>query len=61
VRHELVGGRVYAMSGGTGRHDLAAQLLYEMLVDEARTRRCRTFVGNRLLRTPRRVPPTTRT
>ena len=26
-RHELVGGRVYAMAGGSERHDLAAGLL----------------------------------
>jgi Uma2 family endonuclease len=52
VRHELVGGRVYAMAGGTDRHDLAAQLLYEMLVVDARRRGCRSFIGNRLLRTP---------
>ena len=30
-RHELVGGRVYAMAGGSERHDLAAGLLYELL------------------------------
>lgn len=40
------------MAGGTERHDLAAQLLYETVVGEARLRRCRTFVGNRLLRSP---------
>lgn len=30
-RHELVGGRIYLMAGGTERHDLAAGLLYELL------------------------------
>ena len=49
ARSELVGGRVYAMSGGTERHDLAAQLLYERFVAGARPKGCRTFVGNRLL------------
>lgn len=49
-RHELVGGRVYAMAGGTERHDLTAQALYERLVAGARPAGCRTFHGNRLLR-----------
>jgi Uma2 family endonuclease len=50
-RHELVGGRVHAMSGGTERHDLIAGLIYEALVPGARAKGCRTFMGNRLLRT----------
>lgn len=49
-RHELVGGRVYAMSGGTERHDLTAQAMYERLVGGARQGGCRTFHGNRLLK-----------
>jgi Uma2 family endonuclease len=52
VRHELVGGRVYAMAGGTERHDLTAQALWEALVPGARADGCRAFVGNRLLKTP---------
>jgi Uma2 family endonuclease len=51
-RHELVGGRVYVMAGGTERHDLAAQALWETLVAGARTNGCRAFIGNRLLKTP---------
>jgi Uma2 family endonuclease len=50
-RHELVGGRVYAMAGGSERHDLAAGLLYELLAPAARARGCRPFAGNRLVRT----------
>jgi len=50
-RHELVGGRVYAMAGGTERHDLATGLVYEALAPGARTAGCRPFLGNRLVRT----------
>jgi Uma2 family endonuclease len=50
-RHELVGGRVYAMAGGTERHDLAAGLVYESLAPTARANGCRPFISNRLLRT----------
>lgn len=50
-RHELVGGRVYAMAGGSERHDLAAGLLYEVLAAGARARGCRPFTSNRLVRT----------
>ena len=50
-RRELVGGRVYAMSGGTERHDLVAGLIYEALAAGARAKGCRPFIGNRLVRT----------
>jgi Uma2 family endonuclease len=50
-RHELVGGRVYAMAGGSERHDLAAGLLYEFFAPGARSAGCRPFTSNRLLRT----------
>lgn len=49
-RHELVGGRAYAMSGGTERHDLTAGLVYEALAPGARAAGCRPFTANRLLR-----------
>ncbi|MGI8537298.1 MAG: Uma2 family endonuclease [Mycobacteriales bacterium] len=49
-RHELVGGRVYVMAGGSERHDLTAGLIYEALADGARTAGCRPFTSNRLLR-----------
>jgi Uma2 family endonuclease len=50
-RHELVGGRIYAMAGGSERHDLAAGLLYELLAPGARSAGCRPFTSNRLVRT----------
>ena len=50
-RHELVGGRVYAMAGGSERHDLAAGLLYELVAAGARASGCRPFTSNRLVRT----------
>lgn len=52
VRHELVGGRVYVMAGGTERHDLIAQALCERLIPGVRRSGCRAFVGIRLLKTP---------
>jgi Uma2 family endonuclease len=50
-RHELVAGRVYAMAGGSERHDLVAGLIYELVAPVARTRGCRPFTSNRLVRT----------
>ncbi|MGH9056875.1 MAG: Uma2 family endonuclease [Acidimicrobiales bacterium] len=50
-RHELVGGRIYAMAGGSERHDLAAGLLYELLAPAARSAGCRPFTANRLVHT----------
>jgi Uma2 family endonuclease len=50
-RHELVGGRVYALAGGSERHDLAAGLIYEALASGARSGGCRPFTSNRLVRT----------
>src|SRR5437764_12545211 len=51
LRHELVGGRVYALAGGSERHDLVAGLLYETLAPGARARGCRRFMSNRLVQT----------
>jgi Uma2 family endonuclease len=51
-RNELVGGRVYAMSGGPERHDLVAGLIYELVAFAARAAGCRPFTANRLVRTP---------
>src|SRR5215471_2058588 len=50
-RHELVGGRLYALAGGSERHDLVAGLLYELLAPGARARGCRPFTSNRIVRT----------
>jgi Uma2 family endonuclease len=51
LRHELVAGRMYALAGGSERHDLIAGLLYEKLAPGARSRGCRPFTSNRLVRT----------
>lgn len=48
-RHELVGGRVFAMAGGTERHDLLAGLLFAALFPAAPPG-CRVFSQNRLVR-----------
>ncbi len=50
-RHELVGGRLYALAGGSERHDLVAGLHYETLAPGARARGCRPFTSNRIVRT----------
>ena len=49
-RHEWVAGRVYAMAGGTERHDLMAGLIYRKLAALADARGCRSFSQNRLVR-----------
>lgn len=49
-RHEWVGGRIYAMSGGSERHALAAGLVSDALRPGARARGCRTFLADRMLR-----------
>lgn len=49
-RHELVGGRIYVMSGGSERHDLVAGLVYEALAPGARSAGCRPFTSNRLVK-----------
>lgn len=51
VRHEFVGGRLYQMSGGTERHELAVAALARRLHPGARGAGCRTF-ANRQLRVP---------
>ncbi len=51
VRHELVGGRVYQMPGGTERHELAIGALTRRLHPGARAAGCRVFT-NRQLRVP---------
>lgn len=50
-RHEWVGGLIYAMAGGTERHDAAVEALRDILGPGARRAGCRRFTGNRLVRT----------
>lgn len=50
-RHEFVGSRVYVMSGGTERHDLAAGIIFGTLSPGAFAKGCRPFMANRLVRT----------
>ena len=50
-RHEWVGGFVYAMVGGTERHDTMVETLRDVLGPGARQAGCRRFTGNRLVRT----------
>jgi len=48
VRHEYVGGRIYQMSGGTERHELAVAALVRKLHPGARSAGCRTFANRQL-------------
>jgi Uma2 family endonuclease len=50
-RHELVSGRVYALAGGSARHNTLTLLIYEIIAPKARARGCRTQAFDRLLRT----------
>jgi Uma2 family endonuclease len=50
VRHEFVGGQVYAMSDATEAHDLVAGAIYAALRGPFRSTGCRTFIFNRNLR-----------
>lgn len=50
VRHEWVGGRVYAMSGGTERHGLMSGLLYAAVAAGAFGAGCRPFQEGRRLK-----------
>lgn len=52
-RHELVGGRAFAVAGGSERHDLLAGLFGSELTLATRSGPCRTFTQNRLVQTPR--------
>ena len=46
-RHEWVAGHVYAMAGGSERHDVLAGLLYLRLAPKALADGCRPFQHNR--------------
>ncbi|MGH9129802.1 MAG: Uma2 family endonuclease [Acidimicrobiales bacterium] len=52
LRHELVGGRAYVMSGGTERHGIMQGVIYELIAPGARSRGCRPFGPDRKLVTP---------
>ena len=46
IRHELIGGYLYAMAGGTLIHNLIVQGLRDVLVRQLRPRGCRVFTEN---------------
>ena len=53
VVRERKGGRVYALAGGSYRHNALAQLLHERIAPNARAGGCRPCIFDRLLRTRR--------
>lgn len=50
IRHELIGGYLYAMAGGTLIHNLIVQGLRDVLVRQLRPHGCRVFTENVKLR-----------
>jgi Uma2 family endonuclease len=50
VRHEWIAGQVYAMAGGTERHDATVEAVRDILGPGARAKGCRRFTGNRSIR-----------
>lgn len=52
TKHELVGGRIYAMSGGTQRHGLMAGYLFSLVAPVAYAAGCRPFAEGRKLQVP---------
>ncbi len=53
VRHEYVGGRLYAMSGASDRHNLIAGNLFALLRAHTRGTPCQLFVSDLKLRLTR--------
>ena len=50
VRHEYIGGNVYAMAGASDRHNLISGNIYAMLHSHLRGRPCRVFMADVKLR-----------
>jgi Uma2 family endonuclease len=50
-RHDLVRGRVRLMAGGSERHDLTTQAIYDQLRPALRGGPCHVFIQNRRIRT----------
>ena len=50
VRHEYIGGRVYAMSGGSEAHNILSGNFYTALREHFRGRPCRVFMADMKLR-----------
>jgi Uma2 family endonuclease len=51
-RHEFIGGRIYAMTGATARHNLIAGNIYVRLRGMAGAGRCRVYIEGVQLRLP---------
>ena len=50
VRHEYIGGNVYAMAGASDRHNLISGNIYAMLHSHLRGKACRVFMADVKLR-----------
>lgn len=46
IRHEYVGGQVYAMTGGTMRHNRIAGNLFRLLAERLDATRCQVFIND---------------
>jgi Uma2 family endonuclease len=49
VRHEYMGGAVYAMTGGTRAHNQIAGRLFSRILPVAEAHSCRTYINDVLL------------
>lgn len=54
VRHEYVGGIAYAMTGGSGRHNLIGGKIYRRLADAAEGTPCRVYMSDMKVSIPDR-------
>src|SRR5436190_20217311 len=52
VKHEFLGGQIYAMAGGTPEHAALAAAVIGLLFDQLRGGRCRTYDADLRVRTP---------
>lgn len=46
IRHEYIDGEVYAMAGGTGKHNLISTNLLILLRNKQKTTDCRTYISD---------------
>jgi Uma2 family endonuclease len=52
VKHELVGGFLYAMAGAGERHNLISTRFVRLLYDATEAKKCRLYAADMKLRTP---------
>ena len=58
VRHEYLGGRVYAMAGASERHNIIAGNIFGELRTQLKSKGCRAYTSDMKVRTETRGQPT---